>query len=50
MFLAHCEQTGAIYAMPVEEAQGCEIYLRVSPTANNQSKGVRWARDYGLPG
>src|SRR3954452_10739944 len=50
MFLAHCEQTGAIYVMPVEEAQGCEIYLRVSPTANNQSKGVRWARDYELPG
>jgi hypothetical protein len=50
IFLIHCGDTGQIYAVPVDEAPTCEGYLRVDPTDNGQAKGIRWARDYELPG
>ena len=30
--------------LPIDEAR-----LRLTPAANNQSKGVRWAADHSLP-
>ena len=49
LFLVHCPDTEAIYAVPVEDATRSQGSLRVVPAANGQSKGVRWARDYELP-
>ena len=50
LFLIYCPQTGGIYAVPVEEAPAEEMSIRVRPTINGQIRGVRWARDYELPG
>jgi hypothetical protein len=49
IFLVHCSETDAIYAVPVVEAPKRSVSLRVEPTANSQAKGVRWAADYVLP-
>jgi hypothetical protein len=48
LFMVHCPETGGIYAIPVDEAR-THGTLRIDPTANGQSKRVRWARDYELP-
>jgi hypothetical protein len=50
IFLVHCPDTEQIYAVPVEDVPATDGWLRVSPTANGQKQGVRWARDYELPG
>jgi hypothetical protein len=49
IFLVHCPDTAEIYAVPVTDAPKRGVTLRVDPTANCQSKGVRWASDYALP-
>lgn len=49
VFLVYCPETEGIYAVPVDEAPASEMALRVEPTANCQSKGVRWASNYALP-
>jgi hypothetical protein len=48
-FLVHCPDTDEIYAVPVADAPKRSVTLRVDPTANSQTKGVRWASDYVLP-
>jgi hypothetical protein len=50
LFLVHCPETGEIYAVPVADAPAGYGYLRVDPTKNGQKEGIRWARDYALPG
>ena len=50
VFLVHCPETGEIYAVPVDEAAHGYCSLRVEPTRNGQAAGIRWARDYELPG
>jgi hypothetical protein len=50
IFLVYCPEIDQIYAVPVDEASTCETYLRVDPAQNGQTKGIRWARDYELPG
>ena len=47
-FAVYCEHTGKVYLVPVEDVGTDQGYLRVEPTANNQAKGVRWAKDYEL--
>jgi PD-(D/E)XK endonuclease len=49
LFLVYCPDTCAIYAVPVDEAPEGYGTLRVEPTRNGQTEGVRWARDYELP-
>lgn len=49
VFLVHCPDTDEIYAVPVTDAPKRSVTLRVDPTANSQTKGVRWASDYVLP-
>jgi hypothetical protein len=49
MLMVYCRDTGKIYAIPIDEATLSQGTLRVDPTANGQSKRVRWARDYELP-
>jgi PD-(D/E)XK endonuclease len=50
VFLIYCPDTRQIYAVPVGEAADGYASLRVDPTRNGQEAGVRWARDYELPG
>jgi hypothetical protein len=48
LFMVRCPETGGIDAIPIDDAR-THGTLRVDPTANRQSKRVRWARDYELP-
>jgi hypothetical protein len=49
LFFVYCPQTDRIYVVPVEEATATVGALRVAPTANGQTKRIRWARQYELP-
>lgn len=49
LFLVYCPDTGRVYALSVDDAASSNCALRVSPTANHQAKGIRWAADYELP-
>jgi PD-(D/E)XK endonuclease len=49
VFLVHCPETGRVYSVPVEDAPGRCMYLRVEPTVNHQGQGINWAADYELP-
>jgi PD-(D/E)XK endonuclease len=50
IFLVYCPETNQIYAVPVDDVPATDGWLRVDPTRNGQKEGVRWARDYELPG
>ncbi|MGH2878099.1 MAG: group I intron-associated PD-(D/E)XK endonuclease [Solirubrobacteraceae bacterium] len=44
---AYSPDLDCCYLIPIAQAAGmAAISLRVAPTRNNQSQGVRWARDY----
>ncbi len=45
-FACFCPQTNEVYYVPVREAVQGTVYLRVEPARNNQSKGIKHARDY----
>lgn len=46
---AYAPDTDGCYLVPIREVEGCRsISLRLSPTLNNQTERVRWARDYEL--
>jgi hypothetical protein len=45
-FAAYCAETNCCYFLPTSFTRLREARLRVGPTKNNQSAGVRWARDY----
>lgn len=47
-FAVYCEYTGKIYLVPVEDIVSTDGVLRIEPTANNQTKDVRWAQDYEI--
>ena len=47
-FAVYCDHTGKIYLVPVEDVTSTDGILRVEPTANNQTRGVRWAKDYEI--
>jgi hypothetical protein len=50
VFLVFCAELDQVYVVPVEETPpGGHMYLRVDPTANNQSQRINWARDFELP-
>jgi PD-(D/E)XK endonuclease len=49
LFLVYCPETDRVYALTIEEAASGKGALRVTPTANSQEKGVRWAKEYELP-
>ena len=46
--VVYCPTTGAIYMVPCDETTRSSVALRVRPTANRQSKGIRWAADHAL--
>ena len=49
LFAVYCESTDKVYVVPVKDCpsggSGC---LRIDPSKNNQTKGVKWAKDYEL--
>lgn len=47
-FAVYCEHTEKVYLIPVGDIEGADGTLRVEPTANNQTKGIRWAKDYEI--
>jgi PD-(D/E)XK endonuclease len=49
LFAVYCPENTRVYLVPVDEVSSNINYLRVDPTRNNQTKRVRWARDYELP-
>jgi len=50
VFLVYCPENDRVYCIPIEDCPPArQCTLRISPTANNQQVGVRWARDYELP-
>jgi hypothetical protein len=49
LFAVYCPELDRLYAVPVEVAPHGGGTLRVEPTANNQSLGIRWAADFELP-
>jgi hypothetical protein len=48
LFGIYCPETNAVYVVPVDQVGKRLGTLRVEPTRNNQSKKIRWARDYEL--
>ena len=44
---AYCAETEMCYLLPTElSVNRTAVQLRLGPTRNNQSSGIRWARDY----
>jgi len=50
LFLVFCPETDRIYVVPVDQAPDGYACLRVDPPRNGQTRGIRWASDYELPG
>lgn len=47
-FGVYSPDTGKVYFIPVDIENTRSVILRLTPTRNNQEKGVRWAKDYEL--
>lgn len=48
VFAVHVHETGGQYVVPVDEALASKMNLRITPPANNQRRGIRFADDYRL--
>jgi PD-(D/E)XK endonuclease len=49
VFLVYCPETSRIYSVPVDQAPGRSMHLRVDPSVNKQKQGIHWAEEYELP-
>ena len=48
-FGVYAPHSGKVYMIAVADAgQGSEMHLRLTPPENNQTKNIRWAKDYEL--
>ena len=47
-FVFYYKGADQVYIMSVQEAPSGYVYLRLEPPANNQTKGIRFAKDYLL--
>lgn len=45
-FIVFCQDTDALYLVPVSEAAEGKMCLRVTPPANGQTAGINWAKDF----
>lgn len=45
-FAVYCSQLNEIYLIHIDEATNTKSYLRTTPPKNNQTKGIRLAKDY----
>jgi len=44
----YCPQNGKVYLVPEEEFVASRAHLRLTPPANNQRRGIRWAIRFEL--
>lgn len=49
LFAVWCPETDRVYIVPVDDVPVNGARLRIEPTRNGQSVGVRWASDYEVP-
>jgi len=49
LFIVYCPDNECVYVIPAEDVPNSCMYLRIDPSRNQQSKRVRWAKDYELP-
>lgn len=47
-FAVYCPASRGLYVVPCDQTTLSNVYLRVEPATNNQSKRIRWAADYEL--
>ncbi len=48
-FGVYCPDNDGVYLVPIADvAPNRACFLRLAPPKNNQSKGIRWARDYAV--
>lgn len=48
-FGIYCSQLNTVYLVPITHITGWSTqHLRVEPTKNNQSEGIRWAKQYEI--
>jgi PD-(D/E)XK endonuclease len=47
-FAVYSPDLDKVYLIPVDHVGATQGMLRLQPTANNQRKGVKWAKDYEL--
>ena len=47
-FAVYSPDTDRVYLLPIDHVGTTQANLRLAPTANNQEKNVRWAKDYEL--
>lgn len=47
-FGVYCPDNKQTYLIPVEDVGNNEASLRVKPSRNNQTKNIRWAKDYRI--
>ena len=47
-FAVYCEELNKSYLIPVDQVGTTRANLRLMPAKNNQTKNVRWAKDYEL--
>ncbi len=45
-FGVYCPLTQQVYLVPVDDVGVSNAILRIEPSGNNQTKRVRWAKDY----
>ncbi|MCB9460673.1 MAG: hypothetical protein H6670_13570 [Anaerolineaceae bacterium] len=48
IFAVYSPDTDAVYVLKIEDVPFAACYLRIEPTQNGQTKGIRWAADYEL--
>ena len=48
IFAVYSPDTDHVYALHVDDVPYAACYLRIEPTQNGQTKGIRWAADYEL--
>jgi hypothetical protein len=47
-FGVYCPDNEGVYLVPIAEAPPTGCYLRVTAPKNNQTKRIRWAKDYEI--
>jgi PD-(D/E)XK nuclease superfamily protein len=48
LFAAYAPSTGQVYVLAVDEVPRTDVWLRLTPTKNNQQRGVRMAAEHTL--
>lgn len=47
-FVFYCKKLDQLYILSIKEVPNSHLYLRIEPPANNQTKGIKFAKDYLL--